>query len=313
MGSGMTFYFDWEVRLMEWLQSGMGPFGVALAGFLTACGEEIVLILLLGYIYWCYDKEFGKFIGINIVVGLVWNTMLKNIVLRRRPYFDHAGIQCFKPVEPEADIYDISEQGFSFPSGHSTNAVLSYSSMPLYKKNRFLTVAAFVMPLLVGLSRVLLGVHYPTDVLCGWLMGAVIIFLNSFLQKKVQKKWKLYLFFFLSGVPGMFYCRTSDYYTCMGIMAGLFLAILFEEKYVHFEMTRSIPACIARLLGGFAVYFALNTLLKLPFPKELLISDTMTAYMIRFVRYIIVAFAALGVYPMLFGRFGKKARSGQGI
>ena len=287
---------------MEWLQSGMGSAGAAIAQFLTACGEELVLILLLGFIYWCYDKEFGKFIGVNIVVGLTWNPMLKNVALRRRPYFDHPGIRCIRPADPKAEIFDISEQGFSFPSGHSTNGVIAYGSMPAYKKNKGLLAVGIVMPLLIGLSRVMLGVHYPTDVLVGWLMGGIVVVLVSWLQRKVRKKWILHLILFLTALPGMFYCNTADYYTCVGLMAGLFLAIAFEERYVRFENTKDPAECVIRILGGFAVYALLNTGLKLPFSKEFLASGTTAAYMVRFVRYILVGFVTLGVYPLVFSR-----------
>lgn len=304
---GNTFYFEWEVKLMELLQSGMGSVGAAVGQVLTVCGEELVLILVLGFIYWCYDKEFGKFIGVNIVVGLVWNPMIKNVALRRRPYFDHPGIRCIRPAEADADPFDLSEQGFSFPSGHSTNAVITYGSIPVYKRNKWLMVFGIVMPLLIGLSRVMLGVHYPTDVLVGWLMGLVVVFLVSYLQKKVQRKWILHLILFLTALPGMLYCRTSDYYTSVGLMAGLFLAIAFEEKYVHFENTRNPAECALRILGGFAVYALSNLLLKVPFSKEFLASGTTAAFMVRFVRYIIVGFVTLGVYPMAFA--GLKFRS----
>lgn len=299
---GNTFYFEWEVRLMEWLQCGMGSVGAIIAQILTACGEELVLILLLGFVYWCYDKEFGKFVGVNIVVGLTWNPMLKNVVLRRRPYFDHSSIRCIRPAEPKADIMDISEQGFSFPSGHSTNGVIAYGSMPVYKKNKALTVLGIAMPLLIGLSRVMLGVHYPTDVLVGWLMGGIVVGLVSWLQKKVQRKWILHLVLFVTALPGMLYCKTSDYYTAVGLMAGLFFAIAFEEHYVHFENTRNPLECVIRIVGGFLVYFLVNTGLKLPFSKDFLASATTAAYMVRFVRYIIVGFVTLGVYPLVFSK-----------
>ena len=308
---GNTFYFDWEVKLMEWLQSGMGPVGAAIAEFLTICGEELVLILLLGFIYWCYDKEFGKFIGVNIVVGLVWNPMLKNVALRRRPYYDHPGIRCIRPADADADPFDIAEQGFSFPSGHSTNAVIAYGSIPVYKRNKYLTVFGIVMPLLIGLSRVMLGVHYPTDVLVGWLMGLAVVFFVSYLQRKVQRKWILHLILFLTSLPGMLYCKTADYYTCVGLMAGLFLAIAFEEKYVHFENTKVPAECAVRILCGFAVYALCNTLLKLPFPKEFLSSGTTAAFMVRFVRYIIVGFVTLGVYPLAFSKMKFRSKKAQ--
>ena len=74
---------------------------------------------------------------------------------------------------------------------------------------------------------------------------------------------------------------------------------------MNFEGTRSPARCVLRLVGGFAVYFALNTLLKLPFSDELLESAMAAAFAIRFFRYCIVIFCALGVYPMLFGRIKK--------
>ena len=126
----ISFYFEWEVALQAWIQSFMGSFGTAVMSFLTLFGEEVMLIGILGYIYWCYDKEFGKFIGGNVVVGIVLNPLLKNLALRRRPYFDHPNIQCLKPVHADADIYDIAAQGYSFPSGHSMNSAVIYGSLP---------------------------------------------------------------------------------------------------------------------------------------------------------------------------------------
>ena len=58
--NSVSFYFGWEVRLMEFLQKGMGPFGTAAASFFTMFGEEIILAAILFYIYLCRDKEFGK-------------------------------------------------------------------------------------------------------------------------------------------------------------------------------------------------------------------------------------------------------------
>lgn len=298
--TGTTFYLPFEPVLMEWLQSFMGPAGVAVASAVTMLGEELVLIAVLGFIYWCWDKELGKNMGVSIVVGITWNPLFKNIVLRRRPYFDNPGIKCLKPVDSSADIYDISAQGYSFPSGHSTNAAILYGSLPVYKRNRWLTVIGIVLPLLVGVSRVLLGVHYPTDVLVGWVMGAAIVLLLAWLQRTVKRRWLLHLILFLTALPGVFYCKTTDYYTAIGLMAGLFLAIPFEERFVRFENTREPLWCVLRVAGGFACYFALNTALKLPFPKELLESATTAAFLIRAVRYAIVAFVCFGVYPILF-------------
>ena len=299
---GITFYYDWEVALMETLQSGLGSFGAAAASFFSMFGEEMLMIAILGFLYWCFDKKAAKFIGTNIMVGLITNPLAKNIALRRRPYFDNPGIKCLKPVDAGADIYDISAQGYSFPSGHSTNSVILYGSFPLLWKKRVINILAFLIPLLVGISRVLVGVHYPTDVLAGWILGVCIVLLVSWLQKRIRNENLLHLFLFIAMLPGIFYCRTDDYFTGLGMMAGFFLAIPFEQKFVNFKETRSPLAAVLRVLGGFAVYFGSNTLLKLPFSKVFLESETAGAFLVRSVRYAIVVFLMIAVYPLLFGK-----------
>ena len=297
---GITFYFEWEVALMEWIQSVMGDAGAAVASVWSMLGEEMVLIAVLGFLYWVYDKENGKYVGTNILVGIVWNPLFKNLVLRRRPYFDNPTIKCLKPVNPDADLYDIAAQGYSFPSGHSTNAAIVYGSLAVKKKSIVLRVLAIVLPLLVGVSRFMVGVHYPTDVLTGWLLGILVIAVMTYLQSHVKRVWLLHLVLFLISAIGLFYCRTEDYFTGLGLMGGFFLAMPFEEKFVRFENTTNILRGILRIAGGFAVYLGLNTLLKLPFSSEFLETATMAAFMVRFARYFIVGFVTLGVYPLVF-------------
>ncbi|MCR4711704.1 MAG: phosphatase PAP2 family protein [Clostridia bacterium] len=317
---GTTFYFSWEPVLMAALQRYMGPAGTTVASVLTMCGEEMLLIAILGFLYWCWDKQFGIFVGTSIVCGIVWNPLVKNLVLRRRPYFDLAGVKCLRAVDSSADIYDISAQGYSFPSGHSTNSTIIYGALPRYRRAerlrqnpralRFFTILAFVLPFLVGISRVLLGVHYPTDVLVGWAMGAGIMFLVSYLQQKVKRHGLLHLILVLVSLLGIFYCKTTDYYTSLGIMIGFFLALPFEERFVKFENTRSVPRMILRVLGGIALYLVLNTLLKAPFPPMLLEEPTALAFLIRTARYAIIVFFVMAVYPLSFRFLGKKRHPG---
>ncbi|MBQ9366607.1 MAG: hypothetical protein IJT83_02410, partial [Victivallales bacterium] len=117
VATGNTFFFPWEVNLMEWLQEHIGSTGISIISFFSMFGEEILLVLFLGFIYWCYDKKLGRTMGLTAIMGLTWNAMAKNIALRRRPTFDHENIKILRVVEPEADISTISAQGYSFPSG----------------------------------------------------------------------------------------------------------------------------------------------------------------------------------------------------
>lgn len=307
---GNTFYFEWEVALQQWLQGMINSdIGVSIVSFITMFGEEMVMIAVLGFLYWCYDKKFGRFVGLNILVGIVVNPMLKNLAFRRRPYFDHEGIKILKPVDASADIYNIAEQGYSFPSGHTTNSTMLYSSLAMYKKkNKVLLVLAFVIPFLVGVSRVMLGAHYVTDVLCGWVVGTLLMLLFAYLQTHVKNENLLHLIVGLCCLPGVFYCQTTDFFTSYGMMLGYFLGVPFEKKFVNFEETRNVIGSILRVIGGGALYFGLNALLKMPFPKELLESATLPSFLIRTGRYAIIIFVLIGIYPMIFNLIKKVKR-----
>jgi hypothetical protein len=74
---------------------------------------------------------------------------------------------------------------------------------------------------------------------------------------------------------------------------------------VNFSDTRNIWAMILRVAGAFAIYLALNTVLKMPFSKEWLNSGELGANLVRAGRYAIILFLVIGIYPMVFPAFEK--------
>ena len=306
---GNTFFFQWEVTLMEWLQANLGSAAISLMSFFSVFGEELPLILIVGFLYWSYDKKLGRIMGLSAIMGLTWNTMIKNVVLRRRPYFDHENINILRVVEPNSDIYDISAQGYSFPSAHSTNAVTVFGSLAANLRRRWMVIIATIIPILTGISRFVVGAHYPTDVMAGWLLGITSVTVVHILQKRVKSTIRLYGILLVITLPGFFYCRTEDYFTSMGLMLGFMGGTLLDDRFVHFENTKKPLFMVLRVLGGLVVYLVINTLLKLPFSKEFLSDGSTAALMIRCARYAIVSFVAFGGYPMVF-RFEKSMHTG---
>lgn len=308
---GNTFYMPFEPAFMQWLQNLLGEGGAKAISIFSALGEEVALVLILGFIYWCFDKEFGKYIGINAVIGIVLNPMLKNIALRIRPYMVHEEIQCFRPVDPAGDIYDVTVQGYSFPSGHSMNSTIIYGSIGRYAKKPVITVLSVLIPLFVGLSRVVVGVHYPTDVLTGWVIGLLVIFLIPFLYTKFgsEKRWLINLIIFIVAAIGIFYCRTTDYFSGLGLMAGFFVGIEIEDRFVKFESTRNPLEIILRLAGGLLIFVVGNKLMKMPFSPEFLNSPTMPSFLFRTFRYFVIQFLLIGVYPYIFRFFPNKQKT----
>ncbi len=300
---GTTFYFDWEVTLMERIQDIVTEEAVAFANACSAFGETAIIILVLGFLYWCIDKNYGKYVGINVLVALVLGSVIKNIFLRRRPYFDHSTIDCLRPVESDADIYDIAAQGFSFPSMHSAVSVSLYGSLGRYKKIKWLEIIGIVLPLLVGISRFCLGVHYPTDVLAGWALGFAALFVIPFVEGKIQNKYISYGIYVLVGLFGWFFCTSEDYYTVYGILVGTLAAFLFEDKYVRFENTKQPLYCIVRLVCGSLLYLAIMSVFKAAFNIDIIQTNIYLSRLARFIRYALSSFFVIGIYPMIFKKF----------
>lgn len=108
-------------------------------------------------------KREAFLFGYILTMAIILNVILKNLTLRDRPQF--------LPL--------VTENGYSFPSGHAMNSFVFYISLAYFMyhftKNRALTIVCSLIALfaigLIGMSRIYLGVHYPTDVLAGWAGG----------------------------------------------------------------------------------------------------------------------------------------------
>ena len=302
---GNIFYFQWEVDLITWLQGAMGTVGTAAAKIASFIGGETFSLLLLIAMLFCYKKEAGKRVARTVLTASMWFPMIKNIVLRVRPYMAHGEIDVLQVVEADADPADIIQQGFSFPSGHSATAVSLFGSVGRELKKRWMWILAVLLPLLIGVSRFMVGVHYPTDVLAGWVVGLAAIGFNILLEKKVGQEWKRYAILLAISLPGIFWCTSRDYFTALGLLIAASVAFPYEEKHVRFRDTRNPAAMVLRCIGAFAIYFALNTLLKMPFSKEFMDSGTLGANLIRSARYAVILFVVLAVYPRVFPVFEK--------
>lgn len=107
---------------------------------------------------------------------------LKNIVKRQRPYSAYPNLITGKA----------SETDYSFPSGHASVAFATATSLSLAFPKWYVIAPSFAYAATVGYSRMYLGVHYPSDVLGGAIVGAGSAFLTWKLQKLLDKTLKVH-------------------------------------------------------------------------------------------------------------------------
>jgi membrane-associated phospholipid phosphatase len=297
---------EWEIRVIEWIQDNLAILGTVFDKIFGFVGGEKGLMVALLIVMFCWRKEVGYRLALVVALTNVWLPMIKAVVLRPRPYMSFPDrVEAKALVDTNASAQDVAAQGYSFPSAHAASVSSLYSMLAQAVKKSWMWIVSIALMLLVGLSRVAAGMHYPTDVLAGWGLGILALVIYNLLEKYISKGWILRLILVASTVPGLFYVRTQDYYTSLGLVLGACLAIPFEQKFVNFQNTRNVFAMILRVAGGGVIYIVLNTLLKLPFDKSFLAEPTLPAFIIRTVRYTIIIFVIIGVYPKVFPLFEK--------
>ena len=142
--------------------------------------EEVLIIIAIICLIFIKNRRIGGSIAINLAsVGLI-NHLLKEIVQRPRP-----------PIE----LRMVEESSFSFPSGHAMASMAFYGLIMYYiykyVKNKtvknIICIILSVLILLVGISRIYLGVHYASDVLAGFLFSIIYLVLYIIFVLKIFK------------------------------------------------------------------------------------------------------------------------------
>ena len=304
---GNVFYFDWEVSLIQWMQAHLESIGKPLGKVFSFLGGEIICFVVMIIILFCYRKEVGKRCAPALMAASAWFAMVKNVAFRVRPYMVETDpkIEIWQLPEKDAKAMDIVQQGYSFPSGHSAMTLSLYGSLSMEVRKRWMWFLSIALVILIGVSRFLVGAHYPTDVLAGWVLGLLSIGFSTLLNKKVSKEWVRYAIVLATALPGLFFCKSRDYFSALGMIIGLSAGFLYDSRYVRFQDTRNIWAMILRVIGAVAIYFVLDKLMKLPFSKEWLDSGTIVPNLVRTVRYAVILFAISGLFPKCFPIFEK--------
>ncbi|MCP4417711.1 MAG: phosphatase PAP2 family protein [Chloroflexi bacterium] len=158
----MDSFLQFGLDASHWLQTTL-PQLESFLKFISTLGIEEFYLILLPLVYWSVHKEAGRTFAYVFLIANVFNPLLKHGFRTPRPFW----------LEP--NLEKAFEGSYGMPSGHTQGATITYLFFASWLRRRWVWLLAAVMIVLMGLSRVYLGVHFLHDVLAGFLIGGLVL------------------------------------------------------------------------------------------------------------------------------------------
>lgn len=151
---------------IEWVLAvqSIGPWLATPMRLVSELGTEPFYLLVMPIVLWCYDYSLGFRVALILSASALSNGMLKLVFSMPRPFWVSAQVRAYS-----------FESSFGLPSGHSQNAVSIWGRLAHGLGRRWAYAAAIGLILLISISRIYLGVHFPLDVLAGWVVGGLLL------------------------------------------------------------------------------------------------------------------------------------------
>jgi undecaprenyl-diphosphatase len=267
---------DWGVRVILALQQ-YSPTLDGLFAALTMVSDTEFYMLALPFVYLSVDRRTGARLTAWVLLSTYLNAAAK--VLAGQP----------RPAEYDASVRALREaMRGGFPSGHTQNVVVTWGYLSARYRRRWLWALTGVLIVLVPLSRVYLGVHFPHDLLGGYLLGAGLLFGVLAVEDRVGRwvsqlalAWRVALPV-VGGVVLALLVRGEDTAAVSATLSGLGAGYALERQWVRFALHASWWRRIAGYVLAVAILVATWYGLRLAF------EGLAPAPLLRYVRYAIV-------------------------
>ena len=317
---------DFGVRLIVALQ-GLGNWLELPMKFFSFMGTEEFFMVVLPVVYWCVDSSVGIRVAVILMISGGLNDALKMAFHGTRPYWYSVQVKGLA-----------AETSFGVPSNHTQSATVIWGIIAAYLRKWWAWLVAVLLIIMIGLSRLYLGVHFPHDVLLGLLIGGLLLWLVlrfwdpvvAWAKKKSPNQQIVAAFlaslalFLLSVIPFVWLKVThwqppqewaayatqaislegasTTAGTFFGLMAGLAWLVHkggFQTKGLWWQL-------VLRYLLGVAGVLIIRYGLKFIFPE----GETVLAIFFRYIRYTAIGFWVTGGAPWVFIRLKLAEKAG---
>lgn len=289
------------------------PFWNGVMSAVTQLGGEVIFIVAAVVVFWCVSKWEGYYLMTIAFCGTVLNQFLKLICRVPRPWVRDPNFTIVESARAEAT-------GYSFPSGHTQNAIGLFGGMARWGGRRWVRLGLTALALVIAFSRMYLGVHTPADVGVSLVLAAALVLGLYPLMRRAQEKPR-YMGYVLAAmlvVSGAFVVFVEAYgfsadtdaenlasgignaWKMLGAVAGMTLAWLLDRRYIHFETQAVWWVQVIKVAVGMALLLAIKSGLKAPL-LALLGHEGLAGG----VRYFLLVLVAGAVWPLVFRPMSK--------
>lgn len=285
-----------ELAFLKWLEGLRSTWLISLFEKITLLGEETILILLIVGLWFAFDRREAHRLFFVTMASMTVNGIIKNLARVPRP-FAGGEVTCVRPE---------TATGYAFPSGHVQCFTTWISLVAIRLRKSWFSVLGGVLVVLVALSRLILGAHYPSDVLVGMALGVGIAFLGNALFDRVKDTVRLYgwcfaaftpfaVLFLVQGDP-----HFADFFKIYGMFGGMLLTLLLEKRMLPLSMEAAWWKKALRIVLSLVIVLAVKE-----GAKVLYLSDAARAVLaMDALRYLLVVFAGLGLSSWLMRKTG---------
>jgi len=312
----MDSLYQFGINLIQSLQV-LSP---ALDGFMegiTFLGRIEFYLIFIPFIYWSIDRR----IGVRALLILIYTDFIaysfKQLLHQPRPYWI-------------GDVKALSaEPSYGIPSSHASNTLSVGGYLAIQVKKKWFWIFVAVIVLLIGISRLYLGVHFPQDVLFGWLIGLTVLWAIAKWESKVRN-WldekplstqigigfldSLFIVligfivrFILNGMPdpASYSSYSADartithFFTLAGAAFGTYIGYALMRLHASFDAkgtwSKRIIRYVIGIIGLLVIYFGLDIAFAFIAPDE-----STLGYILRYLRYGLATFWATFLAPWVF-------------
>jgi membrane-associated phospholipid phosphatase len=258
----MEELWQWGIDLIVAIQQINGSVMDSIFRIITFLGTERFYLLFLPLVFWSVDSGLGARLAILVLFSSYLNLELKSLFQQPRPF----------DINPSVQVSEA--EGYGLPSSHAQTSTLLWGGIALRVHKTWFSIAAIGLIVLISFSRIYLGVHFPTDILAGWLIGGALLALYIVLEPRISRgltQLRLrYQVLLALAIPLVLLLIHPVDYTAyfMGMLAGIALGLALAPRYIPWGIHGLWWHRALRFLIGGGVLFALSMCLQIVLPSE---------------------------------------------